>query len=49
MSDKKVISTGIVVDKNIEFDSWLENLENQEQPETQTCSLDNEDCEACGS
>ena len=29
------------------WDSWIVDLEEQEQPET--CSIDNEDCEACGS
>ena len=30
------------------FNDWVEDLENQEQPEQ--CSIDNpEDCEACGS
>ena len=29
------------------FDSWVNNLEDQEQPNA--CSIDDEDCEACGS
>tara|TARA_R110000823_G_scaffold31582_5_gene89728 strand:+ start:208 stop:345 length:138 start_codon:yes stop_codon:yes gene_type:complete len=29
------------------WESWIVDLEEQEQPET--CSIDNEDCEACGS
>jgi hypothetical protein len=29
------------------FNDWVEDLENQEQPEQ--CSIDNPDCEACGS
>jgi len=29
------------------FDSWVNNLEDQEQPDA--CSIDDEDCEACGS
>lgn len=29
------------------WDSWIEDLEDKEQPEA--CSIDNEDCEACGS
>ena len=29
------------------FDSWVEDLEDKDQPEV--CSVDNEDCEACGS
>ena len=33
--------------KNDTFDSWVEDLEEAEQPET--CSIDDEDCEACGS
>ena len=31
----------------VDFDYWLEDLEEQEQPEA--CSIDDEDCEACGS
>ena len=29
------------------WESWIVNLTDQEQPET--CSIDDEDCEACGS
>tara|TARA_R100001244_G_scaffold132307_1_gene108024 strand:- start:3416 stop:3580 length:165 start_codon:yes stop_codon:yes gene_type:complete len=29
------------------FDDWLDNLEDKEQPEA--CSIDNPDCENCGS
>lgn len=29
------------------FDSWLGDLEEKDQP--QACSIDNPDCEACGS
>ena len=29
------------------FSSWLNDLEEKEQP--QACSVDNPDCEACGS
>ena len=29
------------------FESWIVDLEDKDQPET--CSIDNEDCEACGS
>lgn len=29
------------------WDNWVGNLEKKEQPEA--CSIDNEDCEACGS
>ena len=29
------------------FNDWVEDVENQEQPEQ--CSIDNPDCEACGS
>ena len=28
-------------------DDWLKELENKEQPKA--CSIDDEDCEACGS
>lgn len=33
--------------KNNTFESWIVDLEDKEQPET--CSIDDEDCEACGS
>tara|TARA_R100001244_G_scaffold116477_1_gene86554 strand:- start:197 stop:337 length:141 start_codon:yes stop_codon:yes gene_type:complete len=29
------------------WDSWLTDLEDKDQPES--CSIDNPDCEACGS
>jgi len=29
------------------FENWLNDLEDKEQPEA--CSINNEDCEACGS
>jgi len=29
------------------LDSWITDLETKDQPEA--CSIDNEDCEACGS
>ena len=29
------------------FESWIVDLEDKDQPET--CSIDDEDCEACGS
>lgn len=29
------------------FDSWIVDLEDKEQPDA--CSIDDEDCEACGS
>jgi len=32
---------------NDTFDLWVNNLEDQEQPDA--CSIDDEDCEACGS
>jgi len=35
------------LDKANSFDSWLEDLEEKEQPEQ--CSIDNPDCENCGS
>ena len=36
-----------MAEKQTDFGSWLNDLENQEQP---TCNIDNpEDCEACGS
>ncbi len=33
--------------KNNTFDTWIEDLENKEQPET--CNINKEDCENCGS
>jgi len=33
--------------KKSTFDSWLVDLEDKEQPEA--CSIDNPDCENCGS
>jgi hypothetical protein len=30
-----------------DMESWLDNLESKEQPKA--CSIDDEDCEACGS
>ena len=33
--------------KQSTFDSWLVDLEDKEQP--QACSIDNPDCENCGS
>ena len=33
--------------KEDSFDSWLDDLEGKEQPET--CTIDDPDCEACGS
>jgi len=32
---------------NVGFDDWLGGLESKEQPEA--CSIDDPDCEACGS
>lgn len=31
----------------VTWESWIVDLEDKEQPET--CSIDDEDCEACGS
>ena len=33
--------------EHLGFDAWLEDMEEQEQP--QQCSIDNPDCENCGS
>jgi len=33
--------------KCTEMDNWLNDLESKEQPEA--CSIDDDDCEACGS
>jgi len=37
------------INKDLEndFNNWVENLEKQEQPEA--CSIDNPDCDSCGS
>ena len=34
--------------KENNFDNWLNELEKQPQPEPQACSIDDENCEACG-
>lgn len=34
-------------EKEIGFDAWIQDLEEEEQPEA--CSIDNPDCENCGS
>ena len=44
--DKRNKKTPEEVAKEV-FDNWIEDLEEQEQPEA--CSIDDEDCEACGS
>ena len=31
----------------LQWDSWIEDLEEQDQPTT--CGIDDDDCEACGS
>lgn len=33
--------------KDVNFNDWLDSLEDKPQPEV--CSIENEDCEACGS
>ena len=44
MSDKdKELATV----KDVNFDDWLGDLEEKKQPEA--CSIDNPDCEVCGS
>ena len=50
MSDNKEKSKLNTSQQNQEqdsFSSWLNNLEDKEQP--QACSIDNPECEACGS
>ncbi len=44
--DKRNKKTPEEVAKEV-FDNWIEDLEEQEQPEA--CGIDDEDCEACGS
>ena len=39
--------TGTQKPKQDTFNSWIVDLEEKEQPEA--CSIDNEDCENCGS
>ena len=33
--------------EHLGFDAWIDDMEEQEQP--QQCSIDNPDCENCGS
>ncbi len=50
MSDLKEnvkLTTSSQAPQEDSFDSWLGDLEEKEQP--QACSIDNPDCEACGS
>jgi hypothetical protein len=51
MSDDKEYIKGIAKraeeSRDDTFDSWIVDLEEKEQPET--CSIDDEDCENCGS
>ena len=50
MDDKKLIKDSIKKSdesRDNTFDSWIVDLEEKEQPEA--CSIDNEDCENCGS
>lgn len=36
-------------DKKQSFEDYLKALEEAPQPTPQTCSIDNDECEACGS
>ena len=50
MSDIKEnvkLNTASQIPNEDSFDSWLGDLEEKDQP--QACSIDNPDCEACGS
>tara|TARA_R110002012_G_scaffold90930_1_gene221865 strand:- start:421 stop:588 length:168 start_codon:yes stop_codon:yes gene_type:complete len=55
MAEKKIFDDEFIKDsirksdesKNNTFDSWIVDLEEAEQPEA--CSIDNPDCENCGS
>ena len=50
IDDKKFIKDSIErsdESRDNTFDSWIIDLEEKEQPEA--CSIDNEDCENCGS
>lgn len=44
--DSKVVKTPEKIAEDT-FSGWLDELEDKEQPEV--CSLDDPDCEACGS
>jgi|TARA_R110000796_G_scaffold83590_1_gene182755 hypothetical protein len=55
MAEKKIFDDEFIKDsirksdesKKDTFDSWIVDLEEAEQPEA--CSIDNPDCENCGS
>jgi hypothetical protein len=50
MSDIKEntkLNTVSLIPQEDSFDSWLGDLEEKEQP--QQCSIDDQECEACGS
>ncbi len=44
--DKGKEKTAEEVAENV-FDNWIKDLEDKDQPTA--CSIDDEDCEACGS
>lgn len=46
IDDKELEEASKEIARNT-WDSWLGELEDKEQPEA--CSVDNPDCEACGS
>ena len=46
MNDSEANKSAEVIAKDI-FANWIEDLEEKEQPES--CSIDNPDCENCGS
>ena len=47
INEKSKLNTAPQPQEENSFDSWLGDLEEKEQP--QACSIDNPDCEACGS
>ena len=46
MNDKEACKAAKIIAEDT-FAGWLDELEDKKQPEV--CSIDNEDCEACGS
>tara|TARA_B110000438_G_C15772324_1_gene632476 strand:- start:1391 stop:1543 length:153 start_codon:yes stop_codon:yes gene_type:complete len=47
INEKSKLNVAAQVQDENSFDSWLGDLEEKDQP--QACSIDDPDCEACGS
>jgi hypothetical protein len=47
INEKSKLNAAAEAQEENSFDSWLGDLEEKDQP--QACSIDNPDCEACGS